>query len=133
MLRRRVLYIVLAISTIAIGLIVHVRGAALGTVARDMIGDALWAAMITWWLGALVPRGRLAVRSVAAYAICAAVEASQLYHTPALDSARATLFGRLILGSGFDTRDLFAYALGVLSAALLEAVISGRSQRPREG
>ncbi len=74
-----------------------------------------------WWAGALTPHARLATRSAAAYAICAGVELSQLYHAPALDTIRATRAGHLVLGSGFDPRDLAAYALGVLGAAVFRS------------
>jgi hypothetical protein len=103
----------------------------LGPVARDVLGDALWAAMIAWWAGALAPRARLVVRSLTAYGVCAAVEASQLYHAPTLDALRATRLGHLVLGSGFDPRDLAAYAFGVVGAALLEFVVAARSRRAR--
>lgn len=95
----------------------------LGAAARDVAGDALWAAMIMWLAGAVAPHSRLAVRSAAAFAVCAAVEVSQLYHAPWLDAIRETEPGRLVLGSGFDPRDLGAYALGVAVAALLDAAI----------
>ncbi len=121
--RTRTSYIAAALLTITAGLLVHLRGEALGSAARDMIGDALWAAMIAWWVGALVPRARLPSRSAAAYAICAVVEVSQLYHTPWLDALRATTVGHLVLGSGFDPRDLAAYAVGVAGAGLFEVVI----------
>jgi hypothetical protein len=121
--RTRTSYIAAALLTITAGLLVHLRGEALGSAARDMIGDALWAAMIAWWVGALVPRARLLSRSAAAYAICAVVEVSQLYHTPWLDALRATTTGHLVLGSGFDPRDLAAYAVGVAGAGLFEVVI----------
>lgn len=126
MTRARLIYIALALVTIAAGLLVHEQGAALGPIARDVLSDALWATMIAWWVGALVPTARLVVRSAAAYSICAGVEVSQLYHTPALDAIRATTVGQLILGSGFDARDLAAYALGVAGAALLEATVAAR-------
>ena len=96
-------FLALACATIAIGLVVHLRGAALGPVVRDVLGDALWAMMIAWWAGVLAPRSRLAVRYAAAYAVCVSVEVSQLYHTPALDAVRATTLGHLILGSGFES------------------------------
>ncbi len=121
--RTRTSYIAAALLTITAGLLVHLRGEALGSAARDMIGDALWATMIAWWVGALVPRARLLSRSAAAYAICAVVEVSQLYHTPWLDALRATTVGHLVLGSGFDPRDLAAYAVGVAGAGLFEVVI----------
>jgi len=110
--------------------VVHGRATALGAVARDVVGDALWAAMILWWVGAIAPGARLVVRAAAAYLVCASVELSQLYHSPALDAARATPLG-LVLGSGFDWRDLGAYALGVLGAALLEAAVVAWTRRAR--
>ena len=47
--RVRLIYIVAAVATIVVGLLVHLGGAALGPVLRDMLGDALWAAMIVWF------------------------------------------------------------------------------------
>lgn len=120
-------YAALALATIVVGLAVHLHGASLGGVTRDVLGDALWAMMITWWMGALAPDVALLRRGMLAYAICGAVELSQLYHTPALDAVRATLIGHLMIGSGFDPRDLLAYALGVGGAGLLE--IAARVRR----
>jgi hypothetical protein len=63
---RRARFIALAVATIVLGLLVHLRGAMLDFEMRDALGDALWAAMIAWWwvrwlsvrnwqLGALLP------------------------------------------------------------------------------
>ena len=128
--RARATYVVLALVTIALGLLVHRRGAALGPVMRDVLGDALWAVMIVWWLGALAPGAERWRRAGAALALCFAVEFSQLYHTPALDAFRATAVGHLLLGNGFDPRDLAAYTLGVVGAVLLEsALLALRSRK----
>jgi Protein of unknown function (DUF2809) len=123
MMPLRARYVAAAIATIILGLLVHLRSAALGPVARDVLGDALWAAMIAWFAGALAPKAALLARSGAAYSVCVAVELSQLYHAPTLDAVRATLIGHLILGSGFDPRDLASYAVGVSCAALLERAV----------
>jgi hypothetical protein len=120
LLYSRVSYVLLALGTIALGLAVHFHGDALGPVWRDVVGDALWAAMIVWWIAALFPGASVRERGGAALAICFAVEVSQLYHTPALDALRRTTLGQLTLGSGFDPRDLAAYTLGVLAAMLFE-------------
>ena len=85
MIRPRLWFVVLAVSTIAVGLLVHLSGAVLGATTGDVLGDALWAAIIAWWLGAGAPEVRLGVRSAVAYAICVAVEVSQLYHAPLLE------------------------------------------------
>ena len=119
-LRVRGQYLTLAIATIALGLVVHLHGSALGATAQDFVGDTLWASMIMWWIGMLAPGARLPVRGIVALAVCFIVETSQLYHTPTLDAIRGTTLGHLALGSGFDPRDLVAYTVGVVAAAIVE-------------
>lgn len=122
-IRTRLSYAALAIGTIVVGLAVHLHGATLDSVTRDVLGDALWAMMVTWWLGSIAPEARIPRRAIAALAICFVVELSQLYHTPTIDALRETTLGHLVLGSGFDPRDLVSYAAGVLAVALLEVTI----------
>ena len=129
-LRARAAYAALAITTIAVGLAVHLGIVPMPPVARDVAGDALWAAMLTWWIGALAPRMSLGARAALALAACFAVEVSQLYHTPGLDAVRGTRLGHLVLGSGFDSRDFAAYALGVLAAAAAEREWRRRRSSP---
>ena len=122
----RTRYIALAVGTIAIGLSVHRRGDALSPLVRDVLGDALWAAMAVWWIAAIAPVSRLPWRAAAALALCFAVEFSQLWHLPVLDAFRRTTLGHLVLGSGFDPRDFVAYAAGVLAAVLVELATKRR-------
>ena len=122
----RLIYVALALATIALGLFVHLYGAALGPTSRDVLGDIIWGAMIAWWVGAIAPGSSLPVRIIVATTICFAVELSQLLHTPELDSLRRTTVGQLTLGSGFDVRDLLSYTVGVLAAALFERTVFGR-------
>ena len=129
-LRARAPYVALALATIAVGLAVHRGRVPSSAAARDVLGDALWAVMMTWWVSAAAPGASLRARAAAALAICLAVEAIQLWRTPALDALRATTAGHLVLGSGFDPRDLAAYAAGVLAAVALERAALGR-RRPR--
>jgi hypothetical protein len=82
--------------------------------------------MIAWWIGALVPRTALGIRSVSALTLCCLVELSQLVHGPTVDALRGTTLGALVLGSGFDPRDFAAYALGVATATLCEWVFTRR-------
>jgi hypothetical protein len=118
--RARFIYVALAVVTIGVGLVVHLGGGLVAPRARDVLGDALWAAMMVWWISAIWPGSRLIARSGAAYAVCVCVELSQLYHTAALDAARATRVGHLVLGSGFDPRDFLSYGLGVAGAVVVE-------------
>jgi hypothetical protein len=115
--RHRIRSAALAATTIAVGLVVHRANLGLNPIARDMLGDALWAMMIFFALGTVFPRARWTTRAAVALAICAAVETSQLYHRSWLDHLRATSLGHLVLGSGFDPRDFLSYALGVALAA----------------
>jgi hypothetical protein len=128
-LRARLPYVALAVATIALGLLVHLRGGALDASVRDVLGDVLWAAMIAWWIGALAPTWLPASRGGLALAVCLAVELSQRVHTPALDALRRTTVGHLVLGSDFDPRDLAAYAAGVLAAVLLDRAMGRRRAR----
>jgi len=118
--RERSAFATLALSTICIGLVVHWFGTALPPTMRDVIGDALWAMMVFWLIGAVVPEKPVVVRCALALAICWLVEFSQLYHAQSLDAFRATTIGHLVLGSDFGLRDLAAYALGVFAALGLE-------------
>jgi uncharacterized protein DUF2809 len=124
-MRARMRFIALAIGTIVIGLTVHLTGRGLPPAARDVLGDALWATMAFWWVGAIVPAVRRAWRAAMALAVCFAVESSQLIHLPTLDALRGTMVGHLVLGSGFDPRDFAAYAVGVLAAVLVELALWG--------
>ena len=117
--RARARYAALAIVTIVLGLAVHLRGDTLPPSARDVLGDALWAAMVMWLIGVLAPSRSLWWRASAAAAVCVAVEFSQLLHQPALDAIRRTPVGHLVLGNSFDPRDLGAYGAGVLAATLV--------------
>ena len=132
-LTARLIYIGLALGTISLGLLVHSHGDVFTPPSRDVLGDIIWAGMIAWWVGAIAPRASLRVRSAAAVAICFAVEASQLYHTPTFDMIRNTTMGQLILGSGFDPRDLAAYFVGVMTAALIERLSRLSVSRQHQG
>lgn len=49
-----------------------------------------------------------------------AVEFSQLYHAPWIDTIRSTRLGKLVLGSTFNWSDLLAYAIGIAVSAFME-------------
>ena len=124
MQRRRLLFLLLAVLTIGVGLAVHIYGEAVPRAFRDKLGDALWAAMMTWFVAAAIPSAKATTRAAVSIGICFAVELSQLIHTPWLESVRDTTLGSLVLGSGFDAADLAAYAVGVLAVTTLGARMS---------
>ena len=53
LLASRTRYVLFALATIVIGLGVHYGARGFPLMLRDVLGDALWAAMIVWWIGAL--------------------------------------------------------------------------------
>ena len=110
----RTFYLALGAATVLVGLVVRFHSDWMPRAARDVTGDALWATMIVCSISAIAPSLRPPTRYVAALLFCFAVETSQLWHTPALDYARSTRIGPLVLGSAFDPRDFVAYTVGIL-------------------
>jgi Protein of unknown function (DUF2809) len=115
-MNRRTGYIVVALMTVAVGLLVHRGVLPLPPAGRDVLGDMLWATMIMWLLSALWPRAPRMHRAGAAVAICFLVEFSQRWRWDWLMALRAHPLGHLVLGSDFDARDLLAYTAGVAVA-----------------
>ncbi|MDF3058740.1 MAG: hypothetical protein K0R17_2955 [Rariglobus sp.] len=87
----------------------------------------MWALVVFLGLGFLC-RGA-STRWIAGGSLCLAwaVECLQLYHAGWIDGIRATLLGRLILGSTFNAPDLVAYAIGIALGALAEWVYRARA------
>ncbi|WP_245589180.1 ribosomal maturation YjgA family protein [Chitinimonas koreensis] len=83
-------------------------------------GDALWALMMFFCWGILLPRASTAKVACAALATAYAVEISQLYQAPWINAVRSTTLGHLVLGSAFHWLDLLAYAIGVSAGAFVE-------------
>lgn len=116
-------YALLVVVTIAIGLAVHFHGLGLPASVRDVLGDALWAAMIFWLVSLAAPSAGIPARAAVALAICFAVELSQQVEHPVLQAIRSSSFGHVIVGSDFDARDLIAYTAGVATAVLIDATL----------
>ena len=127
--RRRDVYVGLLLVTVLTGFAVHMHGHFLGGLVRDVLGDALWAAMIVWLLALALPNAKTRSIAIGAIIVCVAVELSQLLRAEWLEDVRGTMVGHLVLGSDYDTRDLFAYGAGVVAAALLDVALRRRSAR----
>ncbi len=118
--RSRVLYALLVVAVIASGLLWRSSLLPLPPFASKYGGDALWALMVFFGFGLLFPRSPTSAVAMLAIGFSSVVEISQLYHAPWIEAWRATLPGRLILGSTFNWLDLPAYALGVALGAGVE-------------
>jgi hypothetical protein len=115
--RRLIAVVALAVVIVA-GLAVHGMP---GSEATDIAGDALYAIAAYALVVAVAPRLPVVAVGAIGLAWCVAVELLQLTSIP---RAVAAAFppARLVLGSGFDPRDLVVYALAVLLAGAVDAV-----------
>lgn len=114
------LYAFLTVSVIALGLLWRSGLIPLPGWLSNNGGDALWALMVFVGLGFLLPRTSTLTLALLALCVAWGVEFSQLYHAPWIDALRATIPGRLVLGSTFLWPDLVAYAVGIALGALAE-------------
>ena len=85
-------------------------------------GDTLWALAAFLGIGLILPRQSTWTIAILAMAFSLAIELSQLYHAPWIDSIRHSTLGGLILGFGFMWSDLVCYAVGVGLGVLIEII-----------
>lgn len=116
--QRRVASALAAAAVVALGLVWRSRLLPLSPFVRKYGGDALWALLLFCLVCGCRPRMKIVIAAGLALGIAVAVECSQLYHAPWIDTIRATRLGLLILGSTFNWPDIPAYALGILLGAL---------------
>lgn len=83
-------------------------------------GDALWTVAVYLALAIVSPRTSPLKLGLLAFGISVAVEFSQLIDIAWLNGIRATLPGRLLLGSGFLWIDLARYFVGAAMAVGLD-------------
>ncbi len=92
-------------------------------------GDSLWALVVFLGFGFVYPRITTTRLGVIAVSFAWAIEFSQLYHADWIDGIRATLPGRLILGTTFNSPDLLAYVVGIALGMLAERAFLNGNQR----
>jgi hypothetical protein len=124
--RSRLVYAVALLLVIGAGLGSRVFGRVLPAFVAAYAGDTLYATMVFVLFGIAAPRWSTARVGVAALATSVAVEVSQLYHAPWIDTIRATIPGALVLGYGFLWSDLACYVAGVALAVGAECLVRGR-------
>ena len=131
--RSRLVAVVLLLLTIGLGLASRRYRAELPEFIGAYAGDALWAMMVYWFAAIALPRARARTLATIAYGVSLAVELSQLYHAPWIDSIRAARLGALTLGRGFLWSDLICYAVGVALASVVDlALLSLAKPRRRK-
>ncbi len=82
-------------------------------IAPLFVGDILYATMMFFVVGLLLPRTPAGKIAGFAIVVCFGIEFLQLYQADWLTQLRATPLGALILGHGFLAADLLCYLIGV--------------------
>ena len=119
-IRNRNHYFILIIIVIALGLASRRYGEFLPSFIRSYAGDTLWGLMVFLIIGILFnKRSSLFVAGTAMF-ISGAIELSQLYQAPWINSIRNTTIGGLILGFGFLWSDIICYLVGISLGLLIE-------------
>lgn len=127
--RRRLVVALLAALTLAAGLIAHqVATGILG----DIVSDALYAVLIYLLFVFLLPRQARSLPAALAIIFCTGIELLQLTEIPG-QVAETFPPAVLVLGAGFDQRDILVYAFAVICAMVLDIAISSMRRRRQPG
>lgn len=121
--RIRLCYLVCAVPVMALGLASRRYGMDLPVFVAEYAGDTLWGLIVFLGVSVVATGSRLSHRVGIAIAFAFAVEVSQLYHAPWIDTLRNTTLGGLVLGSGFVWTDFVCYATGVSFGAVIEHIV----------
>ena len=125
--RRRVRVLIALAGTIALGL--ASRRWPLPGFLAEYTGDALYTVALFFGLLLLAPAARGRPVAGAAFLGSALIEFGQRLQWPWLVELRATRFGGLVLGQGFQWADLGAYAVGACLAVAVDAAMRARARR----
>lgn len=116
----RIKYLIIVFAVIALGLLVRLKQNWFPDVVNLYLGDALYAVMM-YCIYSFIFIGQPAkYPAYFALVTCYCIEFLQLYSAGWMVALRATLPGKLILGSGFLWSDLLAYFIGVAAAYTID-------------
>ena len=128
-MKRRIVYLLLAILTMLVGLASRRFRQHLPTFIGEYSGDVLWALMLFLAVSFVLASRPLVQRCIISLVLAFAVEVSRLYHAPWIDSIRNTTLGGLVLGFGFLWSDLVCYLVGIAAGVLADQFLWPPAQR----
>ena len=119
--------------TIAAGLASRRWDAWLPGLLHKNTGDVLWAILVFWLVGLLLPRRSLGVVVLCDLAFATGIEFLKLVNHPWLETLRHLPGARLVFGYVFSWSNLVCYWTGILlAAAVLFQLDRIRKDRVRE-
>ena len=128
-LSRRGAYLLIALVTMALGLLWRFVWLGLPPFLYKCGGSVLWAAMIYWLAAAASPRTRPVRLALVAAAIATVVELFKLVHSPGIDAFRLTFAGKVLLGKFFYWSDFVAYYAAIVVACWTDGLAIRRNTR----
>ena len=93
------------------------------------LGDILWALCVYLFIAIIFPRFSTLKVFLITIIFAYLVEISQLYSAPWIDNIRANKLVALVLGYGFQWKDLFSYAVGAVLGTIFDMIYRKLSNR----
>ncbi|MEO0475827.1 MAG: DUF2809 domain-containing protein [Planctomycetota bacterium] len=133
-MKRRFLYLAIALSVIPLGLISRsLRGNADSSTPLGFIttylGDTLWAVMFFFIFAAIRLRWKSWTLGVLTLTFTLVIEVSQLYHGEPLATLRSFTPARFLLGTNFLWSDVICLIVGSTLATLIHLIISSKQSK----
>ncbi len=127
--RKRYLYFILGALTNLCGLLSRSQYIPSPTFFSTYAGDVLWSLMVFLGVCIIAKHMKTWEVSLVALIFSFAIEFSQLYQAPWINSIRHTRIGGLILGYGFKFSDLICYSVGVLSGIVIDLLVQQKGNK----
>jgi len=124
--RNRLVYAVLVLVTILLGLASRKFAWLLPALLKKNAGDILWATMVFFLVGNVRPRVSTLRAAAISEVFSVFIEFFKRFHSPLLDTVRATILGRLVFGYEFSWSNLACYTVGIMLGALVEVSVVNR-------
>jgi hypothetical protein len=115
-------------TTVAAGLTIRFAQLGLPHAIVKWGGSTLWAVMIYWVISTAFGSHRIVRNVILSGTVATAIEFLKLYDATWLDAFRRTLPGIILLGRIFTFRDIVAYWIAIVIAAILELVALPQSK-----
>jgi len=125
-IKSRLFYLLIIVLVISLGLLSRKMAHSFPKIINMFLGDGLWALMVFFIIRMIFIKWTTKKVALSGLLFCYFIEISQLYHTPWIDSIRATTLGGLVLGYGFLWSDLMAYLIGIGVGIAFEVIFKNK-------